>query len=43
VLLTPLVVDRNNIVDTVIKDGFVKFEDVYRNVARDQWPKVQSQ
>jgi len=28
-------------VETVIKDGYHKLEDVYRNVPRDQWPKVQ--
>jgi D-xylose transport system substrate-binding protein len=25
--------------DTVIKDGFQKVEDVYKNVPKDQWPK----
>ena len=39
-LLTPIAVDKNNIVQTVIKDGFVKLEDVYRNVPRDQWPEA---
>jgi len=24
---------------TVIKDGYHKIEDVYKNVPRDQWPK----
>ena len=38
-LLTPIVVDKNNMVDTVIKDGFQKLEDVYKNVPKDQWPK----
>lgn len=40
-LLTPIVVDKNNIAETVIKDGFLKTEDVYRNVPRSQWPKQQ--
>ena len=40
VLLEPIVVDKNNIVDTVIKDGYQKLEDVYRNVPPDQRPKV---
>ncbi|PYT02167.1 MAG: D-xylose ABC transporter substrate-binding protein [Acidobacteria bacterium] len=40
VLLEPLVVDKNNIVDTVIKDGYQKLEDVYRNVPPDQRPKA---
>jgi len=39
-LLTPIAVDKNNIIQTVIKDGFVKLEDVYRNVPRDQWPEA---
>lgn len=39
VLLTPIAVDKNNIYDTVIKDGFQKLEDVYKNVPKDQWPK----
>ncbi len=40
VLLDPIVVDKNNIVDTVIKDGYQKLEDVYRNVPLDQRPKA---
>jgi D-xylose transport system substrate-binding protein len=40
ILLEPIVVDKNNIVDTVIKDGYQKMEDVYRNVPPDQRPKV---
>ena len=39
-LLTPIAVDKSNIVQTVIKDGFVKMEAVYRNVPREQWPKT---
>ena len=39
-LLQPIVVDKNNIDATVIRDGFVKMEDVYRNVPRSQWPKI---
>lgn len=42
-LLQPIVVDKRNIAETVIKDGFVKAEDVYRNLPRDQWPKLASQ
>ena len=37
-LLEPIAVDKNNIVQTVIKDGFLKMEDVYRNVPQAQWP-----
>jgi D-xylose transport system substrate-binding protein len=40
ILLEPIVVDRNNIVDTVIKDGYQKLEEVYRNVPPDQRPKA---
>jgi len=39
ILLEPIIVDKTNIVETVIKDGYKKMEDVYRNVPRDQWPK----
>jgi D-xylose transport system substrate-binding protein len=42
VLLTPVTVDKNNMAQTIIKDGFLKVEDVYRNVPRDQWPKIDS-
>src|SRR5882724_11651067 len=38
VLFEPVVVDKNNIGSTVIKDGYHKLEDVYKNVPRDQWP-----
>lgn len=38
-LLEPIVVDRSNIVQTVIADGFVRLQDVYRNIPPDQWPK----
>jgi D-xylose transport system substrate-binding protein len=41
ILLQPVVVDRTNLVDTVIKDGFLKMDDVYRDVPRSRWPKVQ--
>jgi D-xylose transport system substrate-binding protein len=37
-LLESITVDRNNVVDTVIKDGYLKMEDVYRNVPRARWP-----
>lgn len=40
VLLAPVAVDAKNIVDTVIKDGFNKLEEVYKNVSKDKWPKV---
>ncbi|HET9696078.1 MAG TPA: substrate-binding domain-containing protein, partial [Terriglobales bacterium] len=42
-LLTPIVVDRRNLVATVVHDGFLKKEDVYKNVPRAQWPKEQAE
>ncbi|MGF7397621.1 D-xylose ABC transporter substrate-binding protein [Thermoanaerobacterium thermosaccharolyticum] len=39
VLLTPVAVDKNNMVDTIIKDGFHSLDEVYKNVPKDQWPK----
>jgi D-xylose transport system substrate-binding protein len=38
--LTPATVDQSNIAETVVKDGFLKLEDVYRNVPRNEWPKT---
>lgn len=38
-LLEPIVVDKQNIVDTVIKDRYHKLDDVYKNVSRDKWPQ----
>lgn len=40
ILLEPIVVDKNNVVQTVVKDGYQKLEDIYRNVPREQWPKT---
>ena len=42
ILLEPVVVDKGNIVDTVVKDGYQKMEDIYRDVPRDQWPQAKS-
>jgi D-xylose transport system substrate-binding protein len=39
ILHQPQVLDKSNVMDTVIKDGYHKLEDVYKNVPRDQWPK----
>jgi D-xylose transport system substrate-binding protein len=38
-LFEPMVLDKNNVMQTVVKDGYHKLEDVYKNVPRDQWPK----
>jgi D-xylose transport system substrate-binding protein len=42
ILLEPVVVDKSNIVDTVIKDGYQKMEDVYKDVPREQWPQAKT-
>jgi D-xylose transport system substrate-binding protein len=38
-LFEPVVLDKSNVMQTVIKDGYHKLEDVYKNVPKDQWPK----
>ncbi len=38
VLLLPVTVDKNNICDTVIKSNYLKLEDIYKNLPKDQWP-----
>jgi D-xylose transport system substrate-binding protein len=40
VLLQPVIVDKDNIVDTVAKDGYQKIEEIYKNVPREKWPQV---
>jgi D-xylose transport system substrate-binding protein len=40
ILLTPIAVDMKNMADTVIKDGYNKLEDVFKNVPKDKWPKM---
>lgn len=39
ILLTPVSVNKDNMADTIIKDGFHKVEDVYKNLPQDQWPQ----
>jgi len=39
ILLEVQVVDKDNLMTTVIKDGYAKFEEVYQNVPADQRPK----
>ena len=39
ILLEVQVVDKDNLMTTVIKDGYAKFDDVYANVPADQRPK----
>jgi D-xylose transport system substrate-binding protein len=40
VLLQPIVVDKDNIADTVAKDGYQKIEEIYKDVPRENWPHV---
>lgn len=37
-LLEPIVVDKSNLLQTVIQDGFLKMEDVYKDLPQAQWP-----
>lgn len=37
--IDPVVVTKENMMDTVIKDNFNSFEDVYKNIPEDQRPK----
>lgn len=39
ILLQPITVDRSNLTATVIKDGFLKKEDVYRDLPASAMPK----
>ncbi len=39
ILQEPIAVDKANMASTLIKDGYHKLEDVYKNVPKDQWPK----
>ena len=39
ILLEVSTVDKANLMDTVVKDGFAKFEDVYKNVPEADRPK----
>ncbi|MGD9564090.1 MAG: substrate-binding domain-containing protein [Pyrinomonadaceae bacterium] len=38
ILLEVTTVDKNNLMETVIKDGYAKYEDVYKNVPEGQRP-----
>ncbi|HEX8189524.1 MAG TPA: substrate-binding domain-containing protein, partial [Pyrinomonadaceae bacterium] len=39
ILQEPQAVDKDNLMSTVVKDGYHKFEDVYKDVPPDQRPK----
>jgi len=40
ILQEPVSVDKSNMMQTVIKDGYHTTEEVYKNVPKDQWPKA---
>ena len=40
ILQSPVSVDKSNMMQTVIKDGYHTMEEVYKNVPKDQWPKA---
>ena len=42
ILLEVIVVDKSNLMETVIKDGYAKFEDVYKNVPEADRPKLKA-
>lgn len=37
--IEPIAVNRSNLLDTVIRDGFHRIDEVYMNVSKDKWPK----
>ncbi len=39
ILLEVVTVDKDNLMTTVIQDGYAKFEDVYKNVPENERPK----
>lgn len=40
ILQVPVSVDKSNMMQTVIKDGYHPLAEVYKNVPKDQWPKA---
>ena len=40
ILQEPVSVDKSNMMQTVVKDGYHTAEEVYKNVPKDQWPKA---
>jgi D-xylose transport system substrate-binding protein len=40
ILLEPIPVDKENLAATVVKDGYQKLEDVYKDIPREEWPKL---
>jgi D-xylose transport system substrate-binding protein len=40
ILQEPIAVGKENMMDTIVKDGYHKQEEVYKNVPKEQWPKA---
>jgi D-xylose transport system substrate-binding protein len=40
ILQEPVSVDKSNMMQTVVKDGYHTLDEVYKNVPKDQWPKA---
>src|ERR1700730_8214181 len=40
ILQQPVSVDKSNMMQSVVKDGYHTMEEVYKNVPKDQWPKA---
>jgi len=38
--LDPIAVTKDNMMDTIIKDGFHRLEDIFINVPREKWPQI---
>ncbi len=43
ILHEPMAVDKENLMSTIIKDGYHPLEKVFEKVPRDQWPKATAQ
>jgi D-xylose transport system substrate-binding protein len=42
ILLPPITIDKNNLFESVIHDGYQKLEEVYKNVPKEHWPAAAS-
>jgi D-xylose transport system substrate-binding protein len=39
-LLSPIIVDKENMMDTIIKDGYHSYEEIYANVTEQPRPII---
>ncbi|NLU32461.1 MAG: substrate-binding domain-containing protein, partial [Clostridiaceae bacterium] len=39
--IEPIAVTVDNMMDTIVKDGFHRLEDIFINVPKDRWPKIE--